>query len=135
MVLRAPRLSRDLKDVYFAVPYTATTSRLFRKSLATESLENLGDASDFCVVWGGPDSGSVVVQTRQIPKDASAGILYKCELWKASPGTKSEIRGNCEDFSSSVEAWSLQSWRQMLLISWGATVTQSLALPPPRGTL
>jgi hypothetical protein len=52
-VIRHPIVSPDQKMVFFDVPYTMTTSKLFRLNLQSGVSEMVGDATNYCVIWNG----------------------------------------------------------------------------------
>jgi len=104
-VFRDPKAAPDLKSVFFSIPYTLTTSRVFRASLNTGDYEPIGDATDFCVVWGGGHTGDLLLQERSIPADPSTGVVYRCVLGSKS-GTRTPVSDQCEDFRMFATEWS-----------------------------
>jgi len=106
-VLRSPSLSPDGKQVYFSVPYTMTTSRIFVVDLRSGARQTLGDATDYCIVWNGDYSGSQLIQRRSLPQEATAGVTYQCYLRRRT-GTIEKVTDSCDSFTAFVSAWVAQ---------------------------
>ena len=102
-VLRRPRPSPDHKTMYFEIPFTMTTSRLFSTAMGSSEFRDLGNITDYCVVWGGKLDGKVMLQKRFLP-DPEHGIVYQCFLRDGS-GISTLISENCEDLTSFVRQW------------------------------
>lgn len=103
-VFRHPRISPDLKMLYFEVPFTMTTSRLYCLDLDSRRLTDAGDEADYCVDWGGAHSGDLLVQIRALIGDKEKGIEYSCYLQHL--GRASKIAADCEDFEDFERHWS-----------------------------
>ncbi len=104
-VLRNPCLSPDGKKLYFSVPYTMTTWKIFSLSMVSGQRQVLGDASNFCVIWSGEYSGGQLLQTRYLP-DPATGIAYRCEIRDES-GTRLKVLGDCSPFEQFAAKWGL----------------------------
>lgn len=104
-VLRDPRVSPSLKTLYFSVPYTETTSKIMSVSLVDGSYKEIGDASDYCVIWGGGHAGYLITQRRYIPADPSKGVTYQCYLRDRS-GEESRLTEECSQFRAFAAEWS-----------------------------
>jgi len=107
-LFRNPRISSDLKSVFINIPYTSTTSKIVRFSLTTGKQEILGDATDYCVVWGGRHRNEMVTQFRYIPNDPAKGVVYECKV-RDSTGKETKIGADCEDFEEFAMKWALDS--------------------------
>jgi hypothetical protein len=81
-IFRQPSVSPDLATVYFLVPYTMTTWRLFSRPLVDGSVKDLGDAMAYCVVWGGQYTGDLmtVVRRESTTGPPPRGVTYPCYL-------------------------------------------------------
>jgi hypothetical protein len=104
-VFRDPKVAPDRKSVIFAIPYTSTTSRVFRASLNTGDYTPISDATDFCVVWGGSGAGDLLMQDRYIPADPSTGVVYQCFL-KSGSAPRTHVSDQCENFELFAAEWS-----------------------------
>jgi hypothetical protein len=104
-VVRNPTVSPDEKMVYFTVPFTMTTSKLFNVSLLSGGLSTLGDTINYCVIWNGKYSGELLMQQRYLPVSADAGVINQCYLWRHS-GLVEKVLDDCEDFGEFANKWS-----------------------------
>jgi hypothetical protein len=103
-VKRYPRISPDLRTLYFLIPFTQTTSRVIAWSRNRHVWKSLGDATDYCVVFQGAYSGSLIVQRRSMPSSPSKGVLHPCYLVNAS-GPERKISNDCDSFDQFANAW------------------------------
>jgi len=102
-VFRHPRLTPDLNTVLFGVPYTLTTSQIIRETFG-QAARVVGDATDFCVVWGGSASGDLLIQNRQLDPNPRAGVEYRCYVWQ-SLAHATGVGEDCEDFFEFSQRW------------------------------
>jgi hypothetical protein len=110
-VVRQPSVSPDLKTVYFLVPYTMTAWKLLGASLAGNLRHTVGDAMTYCVVWGGKDSGDLLMMTRHdpTPTQPAPGVTYPCYLREISGRQSLIVDGvaqECWDFDAFSARWS-----------------------------
>jgi hypothetical protein len=110
-VVRQPSVSPDLKRVYFLVPYTMTDWKLVSASPAANLRSIIGDAMTYCVVWGGKDSGDLLMMTRRdpTPSQPAPGVTYPCYLSARSGGRSMIVDGvtqECWDFGAFSARWS-----------------------------
>jgi len=103
-VVRQPSVSPDLKTVYFSVPFTMTTWKLLSTPLQDHSYTTIGDADSYCVIWGGDDSGELLMQVR---REANTGVSYPCYL-RSKSGTLTRVAGEdqCWGFGEFAARWS-----------------------------
>ena len=80
-VAREPKLSPDMQSIYFLVPNYMTSFQLTRKPLGENSYERIADVQDYCVVWGGPHSGDLILL---VPKDGAQGGAQRTRATGAS---------------------------------------------------
>jgi hypothetical protein len=59
-------MSPDLKSVYFLIPATATSWFLMRASTTGGAARPIIFVEDYCVLWGGEQSGDVLTMTRHM---------------------------------------------------------------------
>jgi hypothetical protein len=102
--VRNPSVSPDGGSLFFTIPYTMTTQRAMRLSLASGRYEDLGDTTNYCVIWGGPMSGRLILQGRHIPESSRDGITYRCYLRDAR-GQIEEISDECSSMRSFADSW------------------------------
>jgi hypothetical protein len=103
-VLRHPRLSPNGGTLFFAIPYTMTTWRIVSLTFPSE-YRMLQDATDYCVVWEGQYSGSLILQQRYMPEDRNQGVGYRCVLTTSSELLKI-LSSGCAPFLSFANRWS-----------------------------
>jgi hypothetical protein len=108
-VLRAPSVSPDSKTLYFLVPYTVEDWKLMSAPLETGRSSPIGDATDYCVVWGGGNSGDLLVLVRHYagPQATGPAWSYQCELRRAAGATTAVAGENeCSAFDEFAPRWS-----------------------------
>lgn len=102
-VLRHPSLSPGGEKLFFVIPYTMTTWKLISYSTRKGLYGTVGDATDYCIIWGGPYSGDQILQSRYLQAAGAGGIAYRCYLRRAM-GT-SIISADCPVFEEFVSGW------------------------------
>jgi len=92
-VAREPKVSPDLKSVYFLVPSFMTSLQLTRTAVSGRRYEPIADVSDYCIIWGGDYSGDLVILTS---RDQQVGgvMTYPC-YWRQRSGFQVEIAAEC----------------------------------------
>jgi hypothetical protein len=103
-IFRNPRVATDRKTAFFEIPYTETTSRVVVATTSSKTYRVIGDASTYCVVWGGTHSGQVILQRREILNDPSTGVLYRCYL-RSQSGAETRIGDDCSNFDQFIGRW------------------------------
>jgi hypothetical protein len=105
--LREPSVTPDRQTVLFDIPISMTTWKVMRLSLSSGDYRSVGDATAYCVVWGGRYSGSVLLQRRSIrrglPASAEA-IAYRCYRVDQT-GRLDMVSDDCSGFSSFADQW------------------------------
>ena len=107
-VAQEPKLSPDLKSIYFLVPNYMTSLQLTRSSIHGAAYERIADVSEYCVVWGGSHSGDLIVLVAQHPLgvEPGKGITYPC-FWRQPSGAQVELARECAaSFEAIVGNWS-----------------------------
>ena len=104
-IVRYPQISPDGDKVFFEVPFTVTTSRLMMFSVSSGAYAPIEDVTDYCVVWNGKYSRSLLVQRRRLSERRDEGILYQCYL-RAPSGVMNKIADECFMFSTFASSWS-----------------------------
>jgi len=109
LVFRQPSLSPDLKILYFSVPYTMTSWKLMSASLQNGHVKSISDADDYCVIWGGTDSGDLLAVARTNEYDPTLRGYYPGYPYflMTNSGAKTRLE-NKEDlpFDQFVDQWS-----------------------------
>jgi hypothetical protein len=101
-VARHPRVAPNEISIFFGVPVSTTSDELFVHDLVTGENRDLGGAVEFCVEWGGPRGGSVLLARRQL---SERGLTRRC-LVSSRPGDEVVIADECEFFDELAAAWS-----------------------------
>jgi hypothetical protein len=109
-VVREPKVSPDLVTVYFVVPNTMTTSKLMSTMLPTSPYKMIGDATDYCIMWGGDSSGDLILLSRHDPEpttsDPAPGVSYPCYV-RSQSGARTKLADECfGDFDKLAARWS-----------------------------
>jgi hypothetical protein len=109
-VVREPKLSPDRSTVYFFVPNTMTTWKLMRTTVAAGPYAMIADATDYCVMWGGDHSGSLVLLSRRDPEptanNPAPGVSYPCYV-RSESGKQTKLADECfRDFDELARRWS-----------------------------
>lgn len=107
LVLREPSVAPDGTDVFFSVPYSETSSKVFRFSLNSGALAAIADATAYCVVWGGDYSGYLLLEQRYLPPDGDKGVIYQGWL-RAPSGATTRIAADLDGIDAFEEHWSAQ---------------------------
>jgi hypothetical protein len=105
-VAREPKLSPDLRSVYFLVPNYMTSLQLTRTAVRGDSYERIADVSEYCVVWGGKYSGDLIILVAHDSEQSGGGVTYPC-YWRQGSGTQVELAAECSaSFKTVVAKWS-----------------------------
>jgi hypothetical protein len=107
-VFRQPSVSPDGKTLFFEVPDSVVASMLVSMSLNSGASRQLGDVSDYCVIWYGRHSGELVVQGRYISDDPAPSVSYRCYL-RDSRGASKDILDSCASLEDFAKDWSRQN--------------------------
>jgi hypothetical protein len=112
-VARGPKLSPDRLTVYFFVPNTMTSWTLMRTKIPKGPYSIVADATDYCVMWGGKQSGAVIILSRRDPeptKDAPApGVTFPCYAIGTS-GKETKLAEDCfREFDEQASRWSFKN--------------------------
>ena len=103
-VLREPILSPDTRTVYFSVPRSMTSSAIFSASLDSGRVQSIADAVNYCVIWNGPYSGSLMLERRLLPENVDQEISYPCYTRDPS-GKLHKVANDCSDFEAFANSW------------------------------
>lgn len=104
-VVRNPRISPDHRTMFFEIPYTITTSKVMSVAQPSTAYKTIGDATAYCVNWGGKRSGDLLLQRRHFSDDPSTGVVYRCYLRNQS-GMETKIADECSNFQEFANRWS-----------------------------
>lgn len=104
-VYRSPRVTRDIGSVLFGVPVAITYDEVFAHDLKTGQNKDIGGAVEWCVEWGGPRSGSVLMQRRYLSEKGVQGVQHRCYV-SSGPGNETALADECEYFEELASAWS-----------------------------
>lgn len=104
-VMRRPSVSPDRMTVLFEVPDSVVTSMLMSLSLNSGVLQQIGDGSDYCVIWHGAHAGGLLLQRRYVRDDANPGVSHRCYLLDA-PGATKMIEDKCDSLEDFAKEWS-----------------------------
>jgi len=102
---REPKVSPDYSTLYFFVPDFMTSWALIGKPLAGGEPRLIGRGTDYCVVWGGRNSGDLGILTSFEPQEPWRGVSHPCYM-RASSGTMTKIADECADFERLTGQWS-----------------------------
>lgn len=103
-VFRNPSLSPNRQILYFSIPYTMTTSKLFSFRLDSRQFRVVGDITSYCTIWRGRYSGDQLLQKRRLPSDPNEGIIYACYL-RTKVGGIAKVKERCEGFERFADLW------------------------------
>jgi hypothetical protein len=101
-VFRNPRVAPGAASVLFGVPVSITSDEVFAYDLKTGRNTDIGGAAEWCVEWGGPHSGSILMKRRYI---SDSVIKHRCYVW-SGPGDEKALADECEHFGELASAWS-----------------------------
>lgn len=115
-VLRYPTLSPDLKVLYFEVPAFGTSDMLMGVVLPAGDPQPIDPtALAYCPMWGGPYSGDLLIERRQMPNStaevlAGRGVQLPCYLRDATGADRKVAEeSECLDFATFARTWSAQN--------------------------
>ncbi len=104
-VFRSPSVSPDQKTVYFSVPVTMKDWKLMRFPLAAGPPRELFDQSEYCVIWGGAYSGSLLT-LENVYEPQSEGL--QCFVRNGSGGRNRMDDRDCTAFLTFAAKWARQ---------------------------
>ena len=107
-IAREPKLSPNLSKLYFFVPNSMTSWTLVTRPLNVDTGSIVSRGSEYCVIWGGSDSGDLVILTRMGPgrADPEGGVTYPCYV-RAASGSTTKLADECfAAFDKLADHWS-----------------------------
>jgi hypothetical protein len=97
-VFQRPSISPDGTTVFYAAPVYNSSSLIFAYNVETKTNRQFGSGIDYCPIWTGQDSGSILMWQRNfVGGDQVPG--YKMECFVGAPGQK-ERPTSCAEFDS-----------------------------------